>query len=391
MKNYTLKIDAKAPGCKGELVSPQGEQDGSETRKVEPGTAGSVVCLGLDVHEKQTTVVRQVDGLLPQPAQRFERERLLEWVGSMVRSGHTVHSCYEAGCFGYHLHRGLVALGVHNLVVAPQNWCGQAKTDKRDAREMCLRLERYVKGNTNSFSVVRVPTLQQERDREQGRHRERLLKERMRAEMRGGALLRLMGMQVPKRWWQPAVWAKLRSRLQPTMAAQLEVWQRQCLQCQKLQVEARKELTRQGLQQQPILPSGLGALSWRLLQGEILDWSRFKNRRAVASYTGLCPGEESSGEKQRQGAINRHGNRRVRTLLIEAAWRLTRFEKTWRGFAKFPVLLDRKAATRARKRAVVAAARLLAIDLWRLACGHTKATALGFSKDFVPAASASPA
>jgi hypothetical protein len=37
------------------------------------------------------------------------------------------------------------------------------------------------------------------------------------------------------------------------------------------------------------LPIGVGALSWITLELELRGWERFKNRRQIASYAGLCP------------------------------------------------------------------------------------------------------
>src|SRR5690606_2532313 len=110
-----------------------------------------------------------------------------------------------------------------------------------------------------------------------------------------------------------------------------------------------------------------------VLAGEILDWHRFDNRRQVASYTGLCPSEQSSGQSRRQGGISKHGNPRVRHALVEACWRLLLWQPD------YPPVKKRRAATgkRARKRAVVAAARRLAIDLWRLNTGQCRAEKLG--------------
>ena len=113
-----------------------------------------------------------------------------------------------------------------------------------------------------------------------------------------------------------------------------------------------------------------------------MTWTRFNNRRQVGSYTGSCPSEDSSGESRRQGSINRHGNPRVRTLLIEALRRLVQLEPGWRGFNKFPAQLDKQPGSRKRRRQVVAAARLLAIDLWRLETGQTEASKLGFNRSF---------
>jgi hypothetical protein len=71
-------------------------------------------------------------------------------------------TCYEAGPFGYGLHRELTALGTTNYVIRPRDWdeYGQkVKTDRRDARRLVLELDRYVAGNHAAFCVVRVPTL----------------------------------------------------------------------------------------------------------------------------------------------------------------------------------------------------------------------------------------
>ena len=47
-------------------------------------------------------------------------------------------------------------------------------------------------------------------------------------------------------------------------------------------------------------PCGVGALTSQVLEREILDWHRFKNRRQVASLTGMCPGVRASGARSRQ-------------------------------------------------------------------------------------------
>jgi hypothetical protein len=47
-------------------------------------------------------------------------EGLLHFVARQKRMAREVHTCYEAGAFGYHLHHRLTALGVTNYVVQPQ-------------------------------------------------------------------------------------------------------------------------------------------------------------------------------------------------------------------------------------------------------------------------------
>ena len=128
------------------------------------------------------------------------------------------------------------------------------------------------------------------------------------------------------------------------------------------------------------LPKGMGALSTVVISREICDWQRFNNRRQVSSYTGLCPGEYSSGTKRVTGSITRHGNGRLRAALVELAWRLVRYQPQYHAVQKRLTVLAKGAqATRAhRKKAIVAVARQLAVDLWRLHTGRCTPAILGF-------------
>ena len=102
--------------------------------------------LGIDVHADSYRVVRQLDNANPQPAQKFTPTDFLLWAKKQLAQAESVHSCYEAGPFGYNLHRALEALGIHNLVIRPQDWdeLGKGvKTDKTDALALVQRLDRY--------------------------------------------------------------------------------------------------------------------------------------------------------------------------------------------------------------------------------------------------------
>jgi transposase len=117
---------------------------------------------------------------------------------------------------------------------------------------------------------------------------------------------------------------------------------------------------------------GVGLLSSELLDREIGDWSRFSNRRQVASYTGLCPGEDSSGDNRMSLSIDKHGNPRVRATLVELAWLLPRYQPDYKPLARWKAVFDPagKAPSAQRKKAVVALARRLAVDLWRIRTGR---------------------
>lgn len=333
--------------------------------------------LGIDVHADSYRVVRQVDHATPQPAQKFSPEGFLAWAKKQLELAEEVHSCYEAGPFGYGLHRRLKQMGIHNVVVRPQNWDEYhkgVKTDKTDALALVQRLSRYVDGNRKELAVIGVPTVEQELARSQSRQREQLMSHRLRLEAQGRSLLLYNGIRLKGRWWHPLPWLKLQTQLCPPLLELLAVIHRLLLTVQAELEQATERLEKAAKPQ----PHGVGALTSQVLEREILDWGRFKNRRQVASLTGMCPGVHSSGGRSRSGPITKHGNRRLRTALIELAWRSVRFQpeyspiKRWRS-----ILMNPQVTSAQKKKAIVAVGRRLAIDLWRINTGRSTAAKLG--------------
>ena len=129
----------------------------------------------------------------------------------------------------------------------------------------------------------------------------------------------------------------------------------------------------------PKQPRGLGAMTSVIIDREIGNWHRFNNRRQIASYTGLCPGEYSSGNTRLQSCVTKHGNPRLRAALVELAWRLVRFQPHYKPVVKWRAVLAQGALATgaARKKAIVAVARQLAVDLWRMRTGRLTPQQLG--------------
>jgi transposase len=325
----------------------------------------TAIKLGIDVHADTYVVVRQIDGAMPQPAQSFSPLRFQAWVQTQLNQAEQVHTCYEAGPFGYGLHRQLQAMGINNLVIRPQNWDEHGngvKTDKIDALAMVQRLDRYVNGNLKALAVVNPPELDQELLRSQSRQREQFRQHRQRLEAQGRTMMLNYGTRVKGRWWQGAAWVKLLAQLPQSLLAMVSEFQERTAmmhtKVEKLtkQIEGAKATTK---------IKGAGALSEQILLREMVDWNRFTNRRQVASLTGLCPGVHSSGNKHRQGSITKHGKPRVRRVLIEMAWRVSRFQPDYQPVKKWAAALKSRSSAM-KKKAIVAIARHLAIDLWRI-------------------------
>src|SRR5271157_1527721 len=167
--------------------------------QTDPGARARVINLGLDVHASLIVVVRQLDEQASQPPQRFSEEGFIGFVHRQLAQADSVHSCYEAGPFGFVLHRRLVSLGVHNLVVRPRDWGTygeRVKTDGRDAGALCSCLDRYIAGNRGALAVVWIPSEAQEAARSVGRQRQSLARERVRLTLRGQGLARLRGLSL---------------------------------------------------------------------------------------------------------------------------------------------------------------------------------------------------
>jgi len=335
--------------------------------------------LGIDVHLDRYVTVRIVGGATPQPPQSFKPEEFLLWVAKQLTLAEKVFTCYEAGPFGYRLHRELDKMGATNYVVRPRDWDEyhkRVKTDKRDAKALALHLDGYVGGNQDSFCVVRVPTEAQEQERSLSRQRESFQKEKQRLAAQGRSHALYYGHHLQGEWWKGKTWKDLGLALPAIVLNLLEPLGR-LIAALEIELKTRTEEVQEAAEAG--LPLGVGKLTAEILEREVLDWNRFHNRRQVASYTGLCPSEDTSSSRRFQGSINKHGNRRLRPVLIECLWRLTVFQPEYRVIKKWqPELSNPKTSRPRRKKIIVAMARMFAVDWWRIRTGRCKAEDLGF-------------
>ena len=333
--------------------------------------------LGIDVHQDFYVVVEQVGGSNPKPPQRFRKAAFLHWAAKLRSRATEVYAVYEACGFGFSLQRQLSALSIKCYVVCPQKLDEQnrrVKTDGLDAKALCLKLDRFVQGNRDALAGVRVPTEREEQLRAIHRQREQLVKVRKQLEAQGRSLMVNHGLEPVKSWW----------KLRTFAALQVPQWIRELLQnSQPILLALQQKIGALTLQLQsaadPMQARGLGLMTSVIIDREIGDWNRFNNRHQIASYTGLCPGEYSSGNTRLQSCVTKHGNPRLRAALVELAWRLVRFQPNYKPIFKWRRLLAKGAFATgaARKKAIVAVARQLAVDLWRVRTGRCKAQALG--------------
>ena len=239
-----------------------------------------------------------------------------------------------------------------------------------------MKLDRFVEGNRSALALVRVPSEEEEQRRAIHRQREQLVKARKQLEAQGRSLMVNHGIEPVQNWWKRRAFAAL----------PVPHWMKELLgNSQPILLGLQQKIAALTIQLQsaadPKQPRGLGLMSSVIIDREIGDWRRFNNRRQIASYTGLCPGEHSSGNTRLQSCVTKHGNPRLRAALVELAWRLVRFQPNYKPVRKWRAILAKGALATgaARKKAIVAVARQLAVDLWRIKTGRLRAEQLGLT------------
>jgi transposase len=303
-----------------------------------------------------------------------------------LAQGVRVVSLYEAGRDGFWLHRFLGAHGVENVVVDSSSIevnrrRRRAKTDRLDATKLLSLLIRRELGEQHVFGVVVVPEPEDEDERHLHRALVTLKRERTRVSNRIRGLLFNQGirMEVDRRFREDlegqCLWdgSPLGAGVRYRVLLEYARWEQ--LQEQISEVEAKRRAlilrsdTASAEKARRLLSlQGLGVNGAWLLTRELFSWRRFRNRRELASYAGLCPTPHRSGEEQQERGISKAGNTWVRTIAVELAWGWLRLQPDSELSRWYR---DRfgGGGPRLRKIGIVALARKLLIALWRFSEG----------------------
>lgn len=293
-----------------------------------------------------------------------------------------VTSCYEAGRDGFWVHRYLQSIGVENVIVDPASIevnrrKRRQKTDRLDARKLLAMLVRYYQGEQDHWSVVRVPSIEDEDARQLHREIERLKIEAKQHRVRIQSLLITQGVDLVvgrdfvHQLEQIELWdgsrppAALMARILREHERLLAVKQ-QLSEIEKQRRQLVRESNSARIEKVRMLQSlrGIGVNGSWVLVMEFFGWRQFRNRKQVGAAAGLAGTPFDSGSSERDQGISKAGNRRVRTMMVELAWCWLRFQpesalSIWYGKKWGP------GSKRSRKVGIVALARRLLVDLWR--------------------------
>lgn len=98
---------------------------------------------------------------------------------------------------------------------------------------------------------------------------------------------------------------------------------------------------------------GVGPVTIDVVISELGNVRRFRSIKRACAYAGLIPGVRESAGKRKELQITKQGSPLLRWALVEAAWRVVRFNRRWQ------TIFESLTRRRGRKRAIVAVARRL--------------------------------
>jgi transposase len=361
------------------------------TRSFDPTALRNTLCISFELGEGSWKLMFSPgfgENVVRRTVTSRDREAVLHTITAMkdhfgLPGEARVVSCYEAGRDGFWLHRFLASHGIENLVVDSSSIevsrrRRRAKTDRLDAESLLDLLLRHLAGSRKKvWSVVRVPTVEQEDRRHLHRELQSAKRDRTRVTNRMKGLLANHGLTLDLRKDVPAQLAALRQWDGSPLAAGLRArlareWERVQFYAdliERLEAERRK-LLREA--KDPVIAKalqlnclrGIGVNSAWLYVMELFGWRELRNRREVGAIVGLTPTPNESGQQERERGVSKAGNRHVRAMAIEIAWGWLRFQPN-SELSKWYQRRFGSGSKRVRKIGIVALARKLMIELWR--------------------------
>jgi transposase len=320
-----------------------------------------MIIIGVDFHpEFQQIALVDTDTGEFREQRLTHREEAEQFYHTLAAAGQQVRVGMEASGYGRWFERFLgqlqLELWIGDAAAIQRKRVRKQKTDRQDAQ---LILKLMLK---DDFPRIWVPSWENRDVRQLLWHRHRMVQARSRIMNQLQAVALNEGLRCKKRLWRSkrpqlesfplAPWANRRrhdllellDRLNPTIAELSQAVEREVEKCP----EAQRLATHPGV-------GPLTAMAFVLIIGKA---ERFQCGKQVASYLGLVPLEDSSGNQRRLGHITKQGSSMLRFLLVEAAQVTVRSLPEWRR--RYFHLMMR----RGRKIAKVAMARRLAVHLY---------------------------
>ncbi len=294
--------------------------------------------VGIDVGKKSWAVRILLEGYTVKPFTQPPEPAVLAKYLKNNYPGAKYHVVYEAGYFGFWIHRRLQEEGIDCIVVSP----GDVPTTHKDQRRKnnprdAWRLARGLR--SGELEAIYVPAEECLEDRALIRTRSMYVRKQTRCKNQIKAALQFYGLRPEEsaieRYWsrQYIQWIEHIQMSFPSGDSVLKHFIDELLYLRKKIAELTKqvrELSKTDRYRERVyylctIP-GIGVQSAMIILTELIDIHRFRTEDRLASFVGLVPDERSTGEEETIVGITRRHNRVLRSTFIEAAWIAVRFD-----------------------------------------------------------------
>jgi transposase len=330
---------------------------------------GDRIAIGIDTHKKTYSVCLWSvgeDHLIKQWVQPSDTRALMHKLQPLRAQVDRI--VYEAGPTGFVLARALAHDGWPVQVTSPADMPVSRNAPKCDRKDAQLLARLAAK---DMLARCHVPTEQEEHERQLVRMRDRILADKNRARLRIKSLLLCHGLPEPAglRSWSKAGIEQLHTLACPDdLRMCLNIYLGELAATTALLKTCDQELARVGQRLHNkaevdclcTIPGIAGPSALHFIV-EMGSRGRFYDRIEVCKYQGLSPEVRSSGESRDEQNLTRSGNRRLRTMLVEAAWRWIRYDES--AGQLYGRMMHN---TGCSQKAIVGVARKLGIIMWKI-------------------------
>ncbi len=296
--------------------------------------SGQDIFIGLDIHKKNWTVsIFTKDFEHKTFSQNPEVNILVNYLRRNF-PGANYHSTYEAGYCGFWIHEALKADGINNIVINPADVPTKDKERKRkNNRVDCRKLARSLR--SGDLEAIYVPKRQALEDRSLLRARRNAAKQQTRYKNQIKAYLSFFGIKYPEHFkegrWSGAFiqWIENIPMKKQTGKIALQFYLDELKHYRKRIADLNRELRQLAAhdlyrEKVELLTTihGIGTLTAMILLLELVDINRFKSLDKLASFVGIVPNEDSSGDDDdvNMTEITPRSHHYLRSILIECAW-----------------------------------------------------------------------
>lgn len=316
------------------------------------------VVIGVDLGDKESQVcVLGADNEIRQEVRvGTTTERLRSWFSSLKPAMVVM----EAGSHSPWVSRLLKELGHQVVVCDPRRLKLISQSDSKNDRADARMLARVAAGMPELLRVVKHRSAEAQKDLTVIRSRARLVEVRTKLWCSLRGLSKSLGHRLPRRVSVEKL-GEYAEILKPLWNALEDVSKR--IEEYDGQVKELEKKYPAAVRLQQI--SGVGPLISLTFVLTLDDHLRFSKSRQIGAYLGLRPRQRDSGQQQPQLRITKAGDRYLRSLLIQGAqYILGRGPDT--DLKQWGLRLAARGGKNAKKRAVVAVARKLAVLLHRM-------------------------